>query len=138
MLSRMAETPVTELIRRTPLFSTLDDRELKEVAASMKERTFAAGKEIVEEGKTGVGFFVIESGTANVSVGGNHIRTLHDGDYFGEIALIADTPRTATITAETELRCYGMASWDFRPLVEKNAALAWKLLQVMAQRASAL
>jgi CRP-like cAMP-binding protein len=134
----MAERPLVDLIRRTPLFSSLDDKELKEVAASMKERTYPSGKVVVEEGKTGVGFFVIESGTASVTVGGSPVRTLRDGDYFGEIALIADTVRTATITAETELRCYGMASWDFRPLVEKNAPLAWKLLQVMARRASAL
>ena len=57
-----------------------------------------------------------------------------DHPQVGEIGLIADIDRTATITAESDLRCYGMTAWDFRPLVESNAAIAWKMLQVMAQR----
>ena len=90
---------------------------------------------MTEEGKGGVGFFVIADGTAKVS----HRRRRRcgrsaRGDYFGEIGLIADIDRTATITAETDLRCYGMTSWDFRPLVETNASIAWKMLQIMAQR----
>jgi CRP/FNR family cyclic AMP-dependent transcriptional regulator len=100
----------------------------------MKERTFNAGDTVTEEGKGGAGFFVIEDGSAKVSVGGQDVRTIGAGDYFGEIGLIADIDRTATITAETDLRCYGMTFWDFRPLVETNASIAWKLLQSMAQR----
>jgi CRP-like cAMP-binding protein len=129
----MAKAPV-ELIKRVPLFADLDDRELREVAESMKERTFSAGESVTEEGKGGVGFFVIEDGKAKVSVGGQEVRTLGSGDYFGEIGLIADIDRTATITADSDLRCYGMTFWDFRPLVESNASIAWKLLQAMAQR----
>lgn len=133
MLPRMAKAPV-ELIEKVPLFSDLDGRELKEIADSMKERTFNAGDTVTEEGKGGAGFFVIEDGSAKVSVGGQDVRTIGAGDYFGEIGLIADIDRTATITAETDLRCYGMTFWDFRPLVETNASIAWKLLQAMAQR----
>ena len=129
----MAEAPV-ELIKRVPLFSDLDNRELKQIARSMKERTFRAGDTITEEGKGGIGFFVIADGTAKVTIGGEQVRTFSTGDYFGEIGLIADIDRTATITAESELTCYGMTSWDFRPLVESNASIAWKMLQVMAQR----
>jgi CRP-like cAMP-binding protein len=133
MLPRMAKAPV-ELIKKVPLFSDLDNRELKEIADSMKERTFNAGDTVTEEGKGGAGFFVIDDGSAKVSVGGEEVRTIGAGDYFGEIGLIADIDRTATITAETDLRCYGMTFWDFRPLVETNASIAWKLLQAMAQR----
>jgi len=133
MLPRMADAP-TELLRKVPLFSDLNDKELRQVAQSMKERTFGAGDVVTEEGKGGIGFFVIGDGTANVSIGGQNVRTFGPGDYFGEIALVADMDRTATITAETELRCYGMTSWDFRPLVENNASIAWKMLQVLAQR----
>ena len=133
MLPRMAKAPV-ELIKKVPLFSDLDNRELKEIADSMKERTFNAGDTVTEEGKGGAGFFVIDDGSAKVSVGGEDIRTIGAGDYFGEIGLIADIDRTATITAETDLRCYGMTFWDFRPLVESNASIAWKLLLAMAQR----
>jgi CRP-like cAMP-binding protein len=133
MLRRMATAPV-ELIKGVPLFSDLDDRELRQIAQSMKERTFGAGDVVTEEGKGGVGFFVIDDGNAKVSVGGQERGALGPGDYFGEIALIADIDRTATITAESDLRCYGMTFWDFRPLVENNASIAWKLLQAMAQR----
>jgi CRP/FNR family cyclic AMP-dependent transcriptional regulator len=133
MLRRMATAPV-ELIKNVPLFSDLDDRELRQIAQSMKERTFSAGDVVTEEGKGGVGFFVIDDGNAKVSVGGQERGALGPGDYFGEIALIADIDRTATITAESDLRCYGMTFWDFRPLVENNASIAWKLLQAMAQR----
>jgi len=133
MLLAMAEAP-TDLLKRVPLFSDLNDRELKQVASSMKERTFDAGQTVTEEGKGGIGFFVIADGTAQVSIGGKDVRTFGPGDYFGEIGLVADMDRTATIKAESELRCYGMTSWDFRPLVESNASIAWKMLQVMAQR----
>ena len=133
MLTAMAEAPV-ELIKKIPLFSHLDNRELKQVAQSMKERTFSAGDKVTEEGKGGIGFFVIDDGSATVSVGGGEVRKIGAGDYFGEIGLIADMDRTATITADSDLRCYGMTSWDFKPLVESNASIAWKMLQVMAQR----
>lgn len=133
MLRRMATAPV-ELIKKVPLFSDLNNRELRQLAASMKERTFNSGDTVTQEGKGGVGFFVIDDGRATVSVGGNEVRKLGPGEYFGEIALIADIDRTATITADSELRCYGMTFWDFRPLVETNASIAWKLLQAMAQR----
>jgi CRP-like cAMP-binding protein len=129
----MATAPV-DLIRRVPLFSDLSDRELRDVASSMKERTFKAGDTVMQEGKGGVGFFVIDEGAATVSAHGEQLRTLGSGDYFGEIALIADIDRTATITADGDLRCYGMTFWDFRPLVEGNASIAWKLLQQMAER----
>jgi CRP/FNR family cyclic AMP-dependent transcriptional regulator len=133
MLRAMAEAPI-ELIKSVPLFSDLDARELRQIAESMKERTFNAGDTVTQEGKGGVGFFVIAEGTAKVSVGGEEVRTFGSGDYFGEIGLVADIDRTATITAESDLRCYGMTSWDFRPLVESNASIAWKMLQVMAKR----
>ncbi|MHB8644088.1 MAG: cyclic nucleotide-binding domain-containing protein [Gaiellaceae bacterium] len=129
----MAKAPV-DLIKSVPLFSDLDNRELKEIAESMKERTFAAGDTVTQEGTGGAGFFVVEEGAATVSVGGQDVRTIGAGDYFGEIGLIADIDRTATITADTDLHCYGMTFWDFRPLVESNASIAWKLLQAMASR----
>ena len=75
---------------------------------------------------------MIEAGTATVSVGGAEVRTLGPGDHFGEVALVADVARTATVTAVSDLTCWGITSWAFRPVVEKNGALAWKLLQAMA------
>jgi CRP/FNR family transcriptional regulator, cyclic AMP receptor protein len=116
-----------------PIFQGLDRRELERIAASMKPRTFRAGDTVTSEGQGGVGFFVIEDGSAKVTVAGESRRTLGAGDYFGEVALLTDSPRTATITADTDLRCYGMTSWDFKPLVETHGSIAWKLLQAMAK-----
>ena len=99
----------------------------------MKQRTFRAGETVTTEGQGGVGFFVIEDGEARVTVHGEDRRRLGAGDYFGEVALLTDSPRTATITAESDLRCYGMTAWDFKPLVETNGSIAWKLLQAMAK-----
>jgi CRP/FNR family cyclic AMP-dependent transcriptional regulator len=124
----------TDLLRRVPLFSDLEKRELEELAGSLKDRTFRAGETVAQEGQGGVGFFVIEDGEARVSVRGEERGRLGPGDYFGEIALIAETDRTATIVAETELRCLGMTFWDFRPFVEGSGKVAWKMLQVLAKR----
>jgi CRP-like cAMP-binding protein len=129
----MAEAPV-ELLQRVPLFADFDRGDLQRLARSFKERTFEAGSTVAGEGKTGAGFFVIESGEAAVSVRGAERAKLGPGDYFGEIALIDDGARSATITAESDLHCYGLTSWEFRPLVESNAAMAWKLLETLAKR----
>jgi len=118
-----------ELLKRVPLFSDLEDRELADIASAMRQRTFAAGQEIAVEGESGVGFFVIEDGEAKVTVHGDEVRRLGPGDYFGEVALITQGPRTATVTADTDLKTYGMTFWEFRPLVEETPSLAWKMLQ---------
>ena len=123
-----------ELVQQVPLFSSLGKKELQTLANSMKERIFDPGDTISKEGQSGVGFFIIEDGEASVTVGGDELRTLGSGDYFGEVALIDDGARTATITAKTELKTYGITSWEFRPLIEQNAELAWKMLQTMAKR----
>jgi CRP/FNR family transcriptional regulator, cyclic AMP receptor protein len=122
-----------DLLQRVPLFSDLDRKELDRLAASMKERTFSAGDTVTAEGSSGVGFFVIESGNAMVTIGGEERRRLGPGDYFGEVALLNESARTATIVAESDLKCYGLTSWEFRPLVETQPSIAWKLLQAMSK-----
>ena len=129
----MAEAPV-ELLQRVPLFSEFERGELQRIARSFKERTFASGSTVVDEGKAGAGFFVIDNGEATVTLRGAERGKLGPGDYFGEIALIDDGARSATVTADSELHCYGLTSWEFRPLVETNASIAWKLLETMAKR----
>jgi CRP/FNR family transcriptional regulator len=123
-----------EALKKVPLFADLDKRELEQVASSMRERRFKAGDVVTQEGSGGVGFFVVEEGEAAVDVGGEERGSIGPGDYFGEIALINESPRTATLTARTDMLCYGMTPWDFRPLVESNSGIAWKLLTAMTEK----
>ena len=123
-----------DTLRKVPLFADLDDKELEQIASSMRERRFSAGDSVTQEGAGGVGFFIVEAGEAAVTVGGEDRGVIGPGDYFGEIALINDSPRTATLTATTDMLCYGMTPWDFRPLVEGNSAIAWKLLTAMSEK----
>jgi CRP-like cAMP-binding protein len=120
---------VADLLKQVPLFSDLDRKELEHIANAMKQRIFQPGQEIAVEGESAVGFFVIEDGQAKVTVHGDERRTLGPGDYFGEIALITQGARTATVTADTQLKTFGMTFWEFRPLVEETPSIAWKLLQ---------
>jgi CRP-like cAMP-binding protein len=123
-----------DTLAQVPLFTGLGRRELSRIADAMTERTFPAGEVVTTEGEPGVGFFVIEEGRATVRMHGDEVGQLSGGDHFGEIALIAETPRAATITAETDLRCYGMTSWDFRKIVERNGEIAWSLLASTARK----
>jgi CRP/FNR family cyclic AMP-dependent transcriptional regulator len=129
----MAGAPIAAL-QRVPLFAELDRHEIEQIARLFKQRTFAEGETVVREGSGGAAFFLIDSGEATVSVAGAPRDTLGPGDYFGEIALIDEGTRSATITASTELACYGLTFWDFRPLVQENGAIGWKLLQSMAKK----
>jgi CRP-like cAMP-binding protein len=122
-----------ELLDSVPIFDGLTEQERRAVLSSMKGRTLEPGETIAVEGESGVGFFVIESGTARVSVGGEERRTLGPGDYFGEIALISRSPRSATVTADSQVRCWGLTSWEFRPIVQDNAKVAWALLESLAK-----
>ena len=123
-----------QTLKKVPLFSGLNDRELQQIASSLRERRYNAGDKVTEEGHGGAGFFVIEEGEADVTVGGEERGSVGPGDYFGEIALLNDSPRTATLTARTDMLCYGLTPWDFRPLVETNSSIAWKLLTAMADK----
>ena len=100
----------------------------------MQELTFAPGKEIVAQGKGGVGFFVILDGTARVSQDGEERGALNKGDYFGEMALIDGDDRMASVHADGELRCAAMSPWTFRPFVKEHPDIAWALLTALVKR----
>jgi CRP/FNR family transcriptional regulator, cyclic AMP receptor protein len=126
--------PSSETLARVPLFSGLDARDLDRIADSFKERNYAAGDTIAAEGQGGAGFFVIGEGTAKVTIRGEDRGTLGPGDYFGEIALIDEGARTATVTADSDMTTYAMTFWEFRPIVETDARIAWKLVQALAHK----
>ena len=129
----MGGVPV-ETLRRVPLFEELDSAELQSLADLMHEANVPAGAVVTAEGGPGDGFFVIDTGDAEVTTDGRQLATLTAGDYFGEIALMLGSSRTATVTASTDLRCYALTPWDFRTLVEGSPSIAWKVMQSMAAR----
>lgn len=122
-----------KILHRVPLFADLSKPEVGQIARLFKERRFVEGETVIKEGSGGAAFFVIQSGEAVVSTRGKKLATLSSGDFFGEIALIDEGTRTATITATTELLCYGLTYWDFRPVVQANGRIGWKLLQRLAK-----
>ena len=128
----MAGAPI-EVLRHVPLFAELGDEELGQIGRLFKRRHFSEGETVTKEGSGGGAFFLIESGTATVTVRGKPRPPLADGSHFGEVALIDGQARTATITASSDLVCYGLTYWDFQPLVQDSAAIAWGLLQSLAK-----
>ncbi len=125
--------PVAAL-QRVELFAGMDRRQAEQIGRLLKERRFAKGENVIVEGTGGAAFFMIVSGEATVSSKGAHLAILGPGQYFGEVALIDGGPRSATVTAATDLVCYGLTFWEFRPLVEGNGTIGWRLLQALAKQ----
>ena len=126
-----------EVLSRVWLLEGLERQELEPLADAFREHTFPEGATITREGARGarvLAFFIIAEGRASVVVGGERKAELGPGDHFGEIALVHDLPRTATVTAETDLRCFALGAWEFRPFVEANPKVAWPILECMARR----
>jgi CRP/FNR family transcriptional regulator, cyclic AMP receptor protein len=127
-------TTPQEVLAKVPLFSMLSKKDLARLANNAHDRTFPAGTVITEQGDTGISFGVIMEGQAAVTVHGRPARTLGPGDYFGEMALIDHSFRSATITADTDLRCLLFTAWVFRPFAMEHPETAWALLEVMVKR----
>jgi CRP-like cAMP-binding protein len=128
---------IADDLKRVPLFSDLDGRQLKKLAEHFRERTLEPGTSVVQEGTmSGVGFFVIADGEATVSRDGKELATIGPGDYFGELALISERERNATVTAKTTVRALEIPFWDFRDFAHANADVTWKLLQHVVEMLS--
>jgi len=123
-----------DALKPVPLFAELDEDQRAQIVRLFKERRFAKGETVIREGTGAAAFFLIDSGEATVSVGGEERTRLGPGDYFGEIALIDEGRRSATVTATTDLVCQGLTFWEFRPLVQGDGAIGWKLLQAMVRK----
>lgn len=127
-------TSLADSLREVPLFAELSDRDRKLLAESMHERTYSPGQEVVVEGKGGVGFFVILGGSARVTVRGEDHGRIGPGEYFGEMALVDGSERSASVTAEDDLRCGGITMWNFRPFVMDHPDIAWAMLTALVKR----
>jgi len=124
---------VTEQLQAVPLFSELNQRQLKRISRDFRDRRFKAGTSIVRQNEmSGIGFFIITEGEASVLVDGREVASIGPGTHFGELALISESVRTATVTAVTPLRCLEITFWDFRRIAKDNPDIAWKLLQYVS------
>ncbi|MGQ0567918.1 MAG: cyclic nucleotide-binding domain-containing protein [Armatimonadota bacterium] len=121
-------------LMHVPIFKDLPARSLESVARSLRERIYEPGATIVRQGDPGLGFFLITEGRVEVSHDGHRIRELGSGEFFGEMALMEERPRSATVTARERTRCLQLVRWDFRALLKENPDLAVKMLEVVVQR----
>jgi CRP-like cAMP-binding protein len=123
-----------ELIRKAPLFAHLSRRELEQIAQIADEIDLREGKEMTRQGARGREFFVLLEGDAEVKKDGRRINTLGAGDFFGEIALVSDTPRTATVTATSPVRALVITDRSFKRLMQDMPQIQAKVLSALAER----
>jgi CRP/FNR family transcriptional regulator, cyclic AMP receptor protein len=116
------------------IFAHMNAKSRKELAKHLRVNDFAPGSDVVDEGELGVGFHLILEGDAEVHVGGRVVNKLHAGDHFGEISLVDGEPRSATVRAMTAMQTAGLSAWQFRTLVQKDAALIDGLLKGLCAR----
>jgi CRP/FNR family transcriptional regulator len=121
-------------LARVPLFAGISDESMERLAEVAGELEFARGSFIVRQGQVGTGLYVMLEGTASVIRGTDELATLTEGDFFGELAVVDQQPRSASVRAETEVRCLALASWDLLALLERDPALSLNLIKALAER----
>lgn len=121
-------------LKQVPIFRTLPAGQLEFIGRSIKERIYESGSDIVKQGEPGVGFFLIAEGRVDVARDGKRLRSMGPGEFFGEMALMEERIRTATVTAKERTRCLQLVRWDFRALLKENPDLAVQMLEVVVQR----
>ena len=115
------EDPKLVALRAVPLFDGMSKKDLAAVGRIADEIDLPAGKELIREGRRGTQFFILLEGEADVRRRGRKVSTLREGDFFGEIALLQDVPRTATVRADTDARLYALERDDFLAVVTGNS-----------------
>jgi CRP/FNR family cyclic AMP-dependent transcriptional regulator len=123
-----------EHLKNVALFDGIPGGQLQRIANGVKERTFDAGASIVSAGEPGHGFYLIVQGRAEVKRGDRAVRTMGPGEYFGELALLRETPRTATVVAKDPTTCLVLTRWDFKGILDTNPTIAIRLLETVASR----
>ena len=130
----MSTKEVVTRLAQVPLFSGCSQKDLQTIARVVKDIDHPEGTVIAREGEPGIGLFVIADGTAEVTIGGAKRASLGPGEFFGEIALLDGGPRTATVTATSDVKLLGLTEWVFRGLMQEHPTIAVKTLQAMAGR----
>lgn len=123
-----------ERLRSVPLFAGCTDKQLRFIASRVDELDLVAGTVLCREGQSGGDFFVLLSGKAEVSLAGTALKGLHEGDFFGEIALLDNGPRSATVTVTEPARALVLGPSQFRDVLHQNAEIAVSMLYAVVQR----
>jgi CRP/FNR family cyclic AMP-dependent transcriptional regulator len=123
-----------EALKRAPLFDGLSRKELTQLARVSEDLEIPAGTALCKEGEIGHEFFVIVDGKVEITRGGKRVATRGGGEFVGEIALLEQTPRTATVTAKTPLRVFVLTDQQFRDLLKDNPSVERKVLRALARR----
>src|SRR5438309_2160322 len=131
---RLHKDAKVELIKGIPLFSKLSKKGLEEVAQIADELDLPSGKVMAAQGDRGREFFILLEGEANVTKNGESINTMGEGDFFGEIALVTKMPRTATVTAATDVRVLVITERDFGSLIKRSPEVGRGVAEALAER----
>ncbi len=123
-----------ELLGAVPLFGDLSKKNLERLLETAKESHHREGESVVTEGRGGVGVHLITDGKAKVVRSGRTVAHLGPGEFFGEMALVDDAPRSASVLAETDLETLVISKWEFRPLLKSNPEMAWALIEHLVAR----
>lgn len=121
-------------LQQVPLFQGFSDKALSRVADISKEVSHPAGKTVLEEDRSAVGFHLILSGHAEASQAGTVLSTMGPGDYFGEMSLIDGKPRSASVTAKDDLRTLAIPAWNFNRLLDEHPDMSRALLVALSER----
>ena len=130
----MDKKEMVELLKQAPLFSRVSSEGLQALAQVAEEKRFAARTKIVSEGKTGAGFYLIVEGSAEVRHGDEKLAMLKAGDFFGEMALLDDAPRSADVVAAEDTTCIALRKWDLKGIISRDPEVALGMLEELARR----
>ncbi len=131
---REEKRPIVEMLQQVSLFSGLSKQDVERIANKFVERSFRGGEAIVREGDEGVGFYLIVKGSAEVRRSGKHLSKLGQGNFFGELTLIDEQPRSADVIAVEQTRCLVLNTFNFSGLVHAYPSIAMKILKELARR----
>lgn len=131
----MNQSDLLKSLNGTPLFSRMGSKELEAILKTAKEREFASGQTIVREGDVGgLGFYLILDGRVEVKKGNRVLSKLGSGQFFGEMALLDDAPRSADVVAAEKTRCLLLTKWDLKSLIQTYPDIAMKMLEELSRR----
>jgi CRP-like cAMP-binding protein len=130
----MDKQAVTDLLKKAPLFSRLSRRGLEAVTKSATEKTFKAGEQILGEGESGVGFYLILDGSAQVTHKAKELAKLDAGNFFGELAVLDGEPRTADVVALEDTKCLVLTRWAMKSIISSHPDVASGMLEELAKR----